>query len=103
VSGHTLEVQHVGSTAIPGVSAKPVLDVLVGVAGFDEAVCALRPLGYCYRGEHGIPRRHYFVKGDPRTHHLHMVEALAARGMPAFDRAFVAYVDQMLRDSQPKQ
>ena len=31
-------------------------------------------LGYDYRGENGIPRRHYFVKGDPRTHHVHMVE-----------------------------
>jgi GrpB-like predicted nucleotidyltransferase (UPF0157 family) len=31
-------------------------------------------LGYEYRGEYGIAGRHYFVKGEPRTHHLHMVE-----------------------------
>jgi hypothetical protein len=31
-------------------------------------------IGYSYRGENGIPRRHYFVKGDPRTHHVHMIE-----------------------------
>jgi len=31
-------------------------------------------IGYIYRGENGIPRRHYFVKGDLRTHHVHMVE-----------------------------
>jgi GrpB-like predicted nucleotidyltransferase (UPF0157 family) len=77
VSNHILEIQHVGSTAIPGVPAKPVLDILVGVEDFDEASVCVGPLeriGYCYRHEHGIPRRHYFVKGDPRTHHLHMVE-----------------------------
>jgi len=74
---HILEIQHVGSTAIPGVPAKPVLDILVGVEDFDQASACVAPLesiGYCYRNEYGIPRRHYFVKGDPRTHHLHMVE-----------------------------
>jgi len=77
VGGHILEIQHVGSTAIPGVPAKPVLDILVGVEDFDEASVCIAPLenmGYCYRHEYGIPRRHYFVKGDPRTHHLHVVE-----------------------------
>jgi GrpB-like predicted nucleotidyltransferase (UPF0157 family) len=77
VGNHILEIQHVGSTAIPGVPAKPVLDILVGVEDFDEAGVCIAPLeniGYCYRREYGIPRRHYFVKGDPRTHHLHMVE-----------------------------
>ncbi|MCJ7736817.1 MAG: GrpB family protein, partial [Anaerolineae bacterium] len=34
----------------------------------------IEQLGYEYRGELKIPRRHYFVKGDPRTHHLHMNE-----------------------------
>jgi GrpB-like predicted nucleotidyltransferase (UPF0157 family) len=77
VGDHIREIQHVGSTAVPGVPAKPVLDILVGVEDFDEASVCVAPLeniGYCYRGEYGIPRRHYFVKGDPRTHHLHMVE-----------------------------
>ena len=44
---------------------------------FEEArVCvgAMLTLGYTYRGENGIPRRHYFVHGEPRTHHVHMVE-----------------------------
>lgn len=74
---HILEIQHVGSTAIPGIPAKPVLDILVGVEDFDEASVCVAPLeriSYCYRHEYGIPRRHYFVKGEPRTHHLHMVE-----------------------------
>lgn len=74
---HVVAVEHVGSTAVPNLPAKPILDILVGVRDFEEArvcVAAMEALGYTYRGEHGIPRRHYFVKGEPRTHHLHMVE-----------------------------
>ena len=77
IGPHVLDIQHVGSTAIPGVPAKPILDILVVVEDYDEAAVCIGPLegiGYIYRGEHGIPRRHYFVQGDPRTHHLHMVE-----------------------------
>ena len=74
---HVLDIQHVGSTSIPGMAAKPIIDIGIAVTDFDEArVCvpSIERLGYTYRGEHGIPRRHYFVKGDPRTHHLHMNE-----------------------------
>jgi GrpB-like predicted nucleotidyltransferase (UPF0157 family) len=49
----------------------------VAVANFEEAQICIQPLQqleYTYRGEYGIARRHYFVKGEPRTHHLHMVE-----------------------------
>lgn len=74
---HVLDIQHVGSTSIPNVPAKPILDILVGVRDFAEANVCVAPMvamGYAYRGENGIPRRHYFVKGVPRTHHVHMVE-----------------------------
>ena len=72
-----LDIQHVGSTAIPGMVAKPIIDIGIAVTNFEEARICIPPivqLGYEYRGEYGIPRRHYFVKGDPRTHHLHMNE-----------------------------
>jgi GrpB-like predicted nucleotidyltransferase (UPF0157 family) len=72
-----LTIQHVGSTAIPEMVAKPIIDIGIAVARFEEARALIAPieqLGYKYRGELGIPRRHYFVKGDPRTHHIHMVE-----------------------------
>jgi GrpB-like predicted nucleotidyltransferase (UPF0157 family) len=72
-----IQIQHIGSTSIPGMPAKPILDIGVSVTNFEEAVCCiplLEQLGYSYKGENGIPRRHYFVKGDPRTHHLHMLE-----------------------------
>lgn len=77
IGPYILDIRHVGSTAIDGVPAKPILDILVGVGSYEEAsicVAPLEELGYEYRGEAGIARRHYFVKGAPRTHHLHMVE-----------------------------
>lgn len=74
-----LDIQHVGSTSIPGIPAKPILDIAIAVADFEEAkrcIALIEALGYTYRGEQGIPQRHYFVKGmsDARTHHLHMNE-----------------------------
>ncbi len=72
-----LDIQHVGSTSIPGMPSKPIIDIAIAVADFEQArVCIplIEPLGYEYKGEFGIPRRHYFVKGDPRTFHIHMSE-----------------------------
>lgn len=72
-----LDIQHVGSTSIPGMQAKPIIDIAIAVSSFEESVVCVpdvEALGYTYRGEYGIPRRHYFVKGNPRTHHLHIVE-----------------------------
>mgnify|MGYP001095876825 CR=1 FL=1 len=77
IGNHVLDIQHVGSTAIPGMIAKPLIDIGVAVESFEEATVCIQPverLGYEYRGEYGIPRRHFFVKGDPRTHHIHMNE-----------------------------
>lgn len=72
-----LDIQHIGSTAIPGLIAKPILDLAIAVENFEAATVCIQPLellGYQYKGEFGIPRRHYFVKGNPRTHNLHMWE-----------------------------
>lgn len=76
-----LAVEHVGSTAIPGILAKPVLDILGGVrtlADGDALVTRLAAIGYEYVPEYEaiIPDRRYFRKGPAgaRTHHLHVVE-----------------------------
>ena len=81
VGEHVLDIQHIGSTAIPGIVAKPILDIAIAVRSFEAAhvcVAPIEALGYEYRGENGIPRRHYFVRHDPHTGHtlihLHMVE-----------------------------
>ncbi|MEE8558388.1 MAG: GrpB family protein [Myxococcota bacterium] len=71
-----LDLQHVGSTAIPGMAAKPIIDIGAAVRSFESGYACIGPLqglDYVYRGEHGIPGRHYFVKGAPRSYHLHMV------------------------------
>jgi GrpB-like predicted nucleotidyltransferase (UPF0157 family) len=72
-------VEHIGSTAVPNLPAKPIIDLLGGVARLvdaEAAVPALAPLGYVYVPEYEaqIPDRRYFRKGPDgaRTHHLHV-------------------------------
>ena len=77
IAYHVPDIQHVGSTSIPGMSAKPILDIAVAVENFEKARACIAPLvahGYTFRGENGIPRRHYLQKGEPCTHHIQMVE-----------------------------
>lgn len=72
-----LDIRHIGSTSIPGMPAKPIIDIAIAVTDFEEAKGCIRlieGLGYEYRGEFGMPRRHYFVKGEPRLFHVHMSE-----------------------------
>jgi GrpB-like predicted nucleotidyltransferase (UPF0157 family) len=79
LGGNLLAIEHVGSTAVPGLGAKPIVDVMVGLRELsDHARCVdpLTSLGYEHKGEYGIPGRHYFRKPvqGPRTHQVHMVE-----------------------------
>ena len=77
IGRYVLDIQHIGSTSVPGLAAKPILDIGVAVANFEEAAVCIEPLvalGYEYLGERGIPRHHFFARGDPRTHYLHMNE-----------------------------
>ncbi len=74
-----LAIEHVGSTAVPGLGAKPVIDITVGVHRLADGEKCVRPmegLGYEYRGDGEIPGRHYFRKftRGKRTHHLNIVE-----------------------------
>ncbi len=76
-----MAIEHIGSTAVPGLGAKPIIDILVGVrclADADECIEPLQGIGYEYAPEHEafIPQRRYFRKGPvgARTYHLHMVE-----------------------------
>jgi len=74
-------VEHVGSTAAPGLAAKPIIDILVGLRSLADATNCIAPLnglGYEYvpEWEAELPERRYFrrVRPRPRTHHIHMVE-----------------------------
>lgn len=76
IGGYVVAIEHIGSTAICGISAKPIIDIAVSlekIADGERCVKPLEGIGYEYRGEHGIAERFYFVKGEPRTLHLHMV------------------------------
>jgi GrpB-like predicted nucleotidyltransferase (UPF0157 family) len=72
-------VEHVGSTAIPGLASKPVLDILAGVASLDGArnsISTLERLHYEFRLDEEIPDRLFFRRrvGGRRTHHLSLAE-----------------------------
>lgn len=71
------DIQHIGSTSVPGLAAKPIIDIILGLEKIpllSTQLVSLEALGYTYCGESGIPRRHFFHRGMPRTHHIHAVQ-----------------------------
>jgi GrpB-like predicted nucleotidyltransferase (UPF0157 family) len=73
--GHAVGIEHVGSTSVPELCAKPIVDVLVGLRELelsDEQIAAMQQLGYEYLDEYGLPGRLFFRK-QPGTHHVHVV------------------------------
>ena len=77
-----IDIKHIGSTAIPGIKAKPILDMLAGVAQLKDALSCRAPLeaiGYEYIARAGIANDYVFGKGLPRTHYLHVVEYRGAK------------------------
>lgn len=85
LSGFGAVVEHCGSTSIPGMPAKPILDILVGIPEPIDVLSvagALEPLGYEHATWAGVPGHEVFGKGDPRTHLIHVVPT----GGPAWRR-----------------
>ena len=75
--GRVVAIEHIGSTSVPGLSAKPIVDVLVGLEKLelaDEHIETMQKLGYEYLGEYGLPGRLFFRNHDPHTHNVHVVE-----------------------------
>ena len=88
-----LRLEHVGGTSIPGMCAKPVLDIAAGRprdASTQDYVAALEQAGYEHRGEQGVPGRQFFCRGQPRAYHVHLVE----EGGPLW-RDYVAFRDYL--------
>ena len=72
------EIEHIGSTAVPRLKAKPILDIAIGIDEpypIADCIPIIEVLGYIYRGEHA-DAGHLLVRGpedQTRTHHLHVV------------------------------
>ena len=77
-----LAIEHIGSTAVPGLPSKPIIDLMVGVAGLEEAwercIGPIEALGYDYMPAYAswLPGELFFRKGPPGpwTHHVHVME-----------------------------
>jgi GrpB-like predicted nucleotidyltransferase (UPF0157 family) len=105
LGGIALAIEHVGSTAVPGLSAKPIVDIAVVVRPGDvsAAIARLAPLGYVHKGDLGVPGREAMAHppATPRHHlyvcpegNLALANQLAVRdhlrANPAAARAYAA-------------
>lgn len=77
---YALQIEHIGSTSIVGIDAKPVIDIMVAIKSLQEAkeiIPMLVDIGYIYRPDDTIPERMFFAKEykpEYRTHHLNLAE-----------------------------
>ncbi len=102
IGEYIYSIEHIGSTAVPGLSAKPVIDILVGVRSLADAplfLPPLAPLGYAYvpENEDVFPERRYLhriVEGR-HTQHLHIVEPGSE-----FYRVQILFRDYLRRHSE---
>lgn len=72
------QIEHIGSTSVPGLAAKPIVDILVGLQQLiptSDQICCLEQLDYVYEGQIlNIPEHYFLRKGMPRTFHLHIAQ-----------------------------
>lgn len=96
ISNETIE--HVGSTAVPGILAKPIIDIVIPYHSKEQVsdwITSLEKIGYQYKGEQGVPNRFFFVKGpeEKRTFHLHVVDE-------AEFKRLIGFRDKLLNDTK---
>jgi GrpB-like predicted nucleotidyltransferase (UPF0157 family) len=97
-----LVLEHVGSTAIPGLAAKPILDIAAGRPPAIEPsvyIPAFESIGYVYRGDGGLPGREFLRRGVLRSHHVHLVELNDAHWSRYMRFRDALQVDSSLRDA----
>ena len=79
LADNCLAIYHIGSTAVPGLAAKPIIDIMAVVKSLvqvDDAAEDFSQIGYEYLGEFGIAGRRYLRKGgEERTHQIHIFQA----------------------------
>lgn len=69
-----IAVHHVGSTSVPGLLAKPVIDIILIVKDPEKAILPLENLSFKYKGEYNIPLRYYFSRSEGVATNLHVYE-----------------------------
>src|SRR5262245_41803136 len=112
LSSSAVQIEHIGSTSVPGLAAKPIIDISVGVrdlADVSACVPALGDLGYVEAPIHPVFQRRLFCKGsyNEGTHHLHFTvhgsvvwaEPLLFRDYLRAHPAAAAWYQQIKRDS----
>ena len=77
LKGYKVSIEHVGSTSLVNCPAKPIIDIAIGIESLEygnQLVPILCNHSYIYKGDDGIPGRHYFKKrrDNVTTHHIHM-------------------------------
>ncbi len=85
-----VEIYHIGSTSVPGLCAKPVIDILCIVKNLESAKKKLEQMGYESKGEFNIPLRLFFSKKHPNDIHIHIVKENS--GEIAWNLAFRNYL-----------
>jgi GrpB-like predicted nucleotidyltransferase (UPF0157 family) len=101
LAGLDAAVEHVGSTSVPGLAAKPIIDIAIGVRGdiaIDRIIRLLEPLGYIYRRDEGASGGHLFVvdeDGQP-GHRIAFVHVVAIDD-PQWSR-YLAFRDRLRED-----
>ena len=111
LAGHFYAIEHFGSTSVPGMVAKPIIDVYVVAreGEFKRIKAFLAPLGYEHEGDLGIPTREAFRLNGPLAdvlprHHLYVCEGVTddLRRVRAFRDYLIAHVEARERLSEHK-
>ena len=78
LADNCIAIYHIGSTSVPGLAAKPIIDIMAAVRSLEKVDCAAEAfskIGYEYLGEFGIEGRRYLRKGgNERTHQIHIFQ-----------------------------
>lgn len=74
LGANCIAIHHVGSTSVPGLLAKPVIDIIGVVRNPEIAISPLEKLGFTYKGEYNIPMRYFFNRSEGVDTNLHVYE-----------------------------
>jgi GrpB-like predicted nucleotidyltransferase (UPF0157 family) len=93
-------IVHIGSTAVPGLAAKPVIDLMIGVSGGDARAALIEPLqpaGYVHGDSDVVAGRLYFKRDDARGRRTHQASVCALDGV--FWREHLVFRDALRADA----